>query len=149
MRARWRISIGAVKRAQTLSRSRGGRDFSGGLAKRGRVPRFREGGESAVAREHDRVRQEPASLAAGTGRARLSHGDFSAERVSRFDEGERENFCADLKKSGTQTGWLDEMQTRKELYELLDYDPAAEQVGMVTRADNLFERRSSLECNEK
>ena len=31
-----------------------------------------------------------------------------------------------FEKSGTQNDWLDKMQTRKELYELLDYDPAAE-----------------------
>ncbi|HEU4772425.1 MAG TPA: methylisocitrate lyase [Candidatus Udaeobacter sp.] len=31
-----------------------------------------------------------------------------------------------LKESGTQKEWLDEMQTREELYKLLDYDPAAE-----------------------
>jgi methylisocitrate lyase len=31
-----------------------------------------------------------------------------------------------LKKSGTQKEWLDEMQTRQELYKLLDYDPTAE-----------------------
>ena len=35
-------------------------------------------------------------------------------------------FFADLKRTGTQTKWLDRMQTRKELYELLQYDPAAE-----------------------
>ena len=29
----------------------------------------------------------------------------------------------DLKTSGTQEAWLDRMQTRKELYNLLDYDP--------------------------
>lgn len=29
---------------------------------------------------------------------------------------------ADLKKTGDQTKWLDRMQTRKELYDLLDYD---------------------------
>ena len=29
----------------------------------------------------------------------------------------------DLKKTGTQESWLNRMQTRKELYELLDYDP--------------------------
>ncbi|MBA2431996.1 MAG: methylisocitrate lyase [Chthoniobacterales bacterium] len=29
----------------------------------------------------------------------------------------------DLKEQGTQESWLDRMQTRKELYELLDYDP--------------------------
>jgi methylisocitrate lyase len=32
----------------------------------------------------------------------------------------------DLKGSGTQKEWLDDMQTREELYKLLDYDPAAE-----------------------
>jgi methylisocitrate lyase len=31
-----------------------------------------------------------------------------------------------LKESGTQKEWLDEMQTREELYKLLDYDPTAE-----------------------
>ena len=31
-----------------------------------------------------------------------------------------------LKEAGTQNEWLDEMQTREELYKLLDYDPAAE-----------------------
>jgi 2-methylisocitrate lyase-like PEP mutase family enzyme len=31
-----------------------------------------------------------------------------------------------LKKSGTQKELLDEMQTREELYRLLDYDPTAE-----------------------
>jgi len=36
------------------------------------------------------------------------------------------DFLDDLKRTGTQTGWLERMQTRKELYELLDYDPAAE-----------------------
>ena len=29
----------------------------------------------------------------------------------------------DLKRAGTQKRWLDRMQTRQELYELLDYDP--------------------------
>jgi methylisocitrate lyase len=31
-----------------------------------------------------------------------------------------------LKERGTQKEWLNEMQTREELYELLDYNPAAE-----------------------
>jgi methylisocitrate lyase len=31
-----------------------------------------------------------------------------------------------LKESGTQKEWLKEMQTREELYKLLDYDPSAE-----------------------
>jgi methylisocitrate lyase len=38
-----------------------------------------------------------------------------------------EQFLRALKKSGTQKDWIDEMQTRQELYELLDYDPAAEE----------------------
>ena len=47
----------------------------------------------------------------------------SAFRVSMKASAE---FFRDLKKSGTQSDWIDRMQTRKELYELLDYDPAAE-----------------------
>jgi methylisocitrate lyase len=35
-------------------------------------------------------------------------------------------FLRDLKKRGTQSGWLMKMQTREQLYELLDYDPSAE-----------------------
>ncbi|PYJ60125.1 MAG: methylisocitrate lyase [Verrucomicrobia bacterium] len=38
-----------------------------------------------------------------------------------------EEFLRALKKSGTQSDWIDKMQTRQELYELLDYDPAAEE----------------------
>jgi methylisocitrate lyase len=38
-----------------------------------------------------------------------------------------EEFLRALKKSGTQKDWIDEMQTRQELYELLDYDPVAEE----------------------
>ena len=37
-----------------------------------------------------------------------------------------EEFLRDLKMTGTQSGWIDKMQTRGELYKLLDYDPAAE-----------------------
>jgi methylisocitrate lyase len=37
-----------------------------------------------------------------------------------------EEFLRDLKKTGTQSGWIEKMQTREELYTLLDYDPAAE-----------------------
>ena len=35
-------------------------------------------------------------------------------------------FLRALKGKGSQADWIDKMQTRKELYELLDYDPAAE-----------------------
>jgi len=37
-----------------------------------------------------------------------------------------EGFLRDLKKQGTQSSWIDKMQTREQLYDLLDYDPAAE-----------------------
>ena len=47
----------------------------------------------------------------------------SAFRVSMKASGE---FIRDLKKRGTQSDWADKMQTREELYELLDYDPNAE-----------------------
>jgi len=37
-----------------------------------------------------------------------------------------EEFLRDLKRQGTQSGWIERMQTREQLYELLDYDPRAE-----------------------
>jgi methylisocitrate lyase len=37
-----------------------------------------------------------------------------------------EEFLHALKRTGTQSDWLDKMQTRQELYELLGYDPTAE-----------------------
>jgi len=36
-----------------------------------------------------------------------------------------EEFLRDLKKQGTQSSWIDKMQTRLELYKLLGYDPNA------------------------
>ncbi|PYL24992.1 MAG: methylisocitrate lyase [Verrucomicrobia bacterium] len=48
---------------------------------------------------------------------------MSAFRVSMKASDE---FLRDLKHVGMQSGWLDKMQTRRELYELLDYDPNAE-----------------------
>ena len=47
----------------------------------------------------------------------------SAFRVSMKASDE---FFRALKKAGTQSGLIDKMQTRQELYELLDYDPTAE-----------------------
>ena len=47
----------------------------------------------------------------------------SAFRVSMKTTGE---FFRALREAGTADGWLHRMQTRKELYETLDYDPAAE-----------------------
>ncbi|HSS16596.1 MAG TPA: methylisocitrate lyase [Candidatus Dormibacteraeota bacterium] len=47
----------------------------------------------------------------------------SAFRVSMKSS---EKFFAALKRSGTQSDWIDKMQTRQELYDLLDYDPEAE-----------------------
>jgi 2-methylisocitrate lyase-like PEP mutase family enzyme len=37
-----------------------------------------------------------------------------------------DKFFDALQGAGSAEGWLDRMQTRKELYETLDYDPAAE-----------------------
>lgn len=37
-----------------------------------------------------------------------------------------EQFFHSLKKAGTQTDWIEKMQTRQELYDLLGYDPRAE-----------------------
>lgn len=37
-----------------------------------------------------------------------------------------EEFFRSLKEAGSAEGWLDRMQTRKELYQTLDYDPSAE-----------------------
>jgi len=54
---------------------------------------------------------------------RIAIFPMSAFRVSMKASDE---FLRDLKKRGTQSGWLDKMRTRKELYELLDYDPTAE-----------------------
>ena len=45
----------------------------------------------------------------------------TAFRVSMFAAGQ---MLRDLKKSGTQAGWIDRMQTRQELYDLLGYDPS-------------------------
>jgi methylisocitrate lyase len=36
-----------------------------------------------------------------------------------------EEFLRALKKAGTQSNWLEKMQTRQDLYDLLDYDPTA------------------------
>ena len=38
-----------------------------------------------------------------------------------------EECLRDLKRQGTQSGWIERMQTREQLYELLDYDPAAKE----------------------
>ena len=37
-----------------------------------------------------------------------------------------EEFLHELKKAGNQSAWIKKMQTREQLYKLLDYDPAAE-----------------------
>jgi methylisocitrate lyase len=44
----------------------------------------------------------------------------TAFRVSMFAAGQ---MLRDLKKSGTQADWIERMQTRQELYDLLGYDP--------------------------
>ncbi|MDQ6622122.1 MAG: methylisocitrate lyase [Verrucomicrobiota bacterium] len=45
----------------------------------------------------------------------------TAFRVTMFAAGQ---MLRDLKATGTQASWLERMQTRAELYDLLDYDPA-------------------------
>jgi methylisocitrate lyase len=40
-----------------------------------------------------------------------------------------EEFLVALKGAGTQSGWIDKMQTRSDLYKLLEYDPTAESWG--------------------
>jgi methylisocitrate lyase len=47
----------------------------------------------------------------------------TAFRVSMFAAGQ---MLRDLKTTGTQKSWLDRMQTREELYKLLEYDPTKE-----------------------
>ena len=60
-----------------------------------------------------------------------------------------DEFFRALKEQGTQAAWLDKMQTRKELYELLEYDPAAES---WPGYDEQASERSSARiagCNER
>jgi methylisocitrate lyase len=47
-----------------------------------------------------------------------------------------EAFFRALKEQGTSAAWLDKMQTRKELYDLLEYDPAAESWPGYSTAEN-------------
>jgi methylisocitrate lyase len=65
----------------------------------------------------------------------------SAFRVSMKATGE---FFRGLKEQGTPTAWLDKMQTRKELYELLDYDPAAETWPGYRAGDNVQRPTSDI-----
>ena len=97
--------------------------FPEALQTQGGVPRFRQGSEGAVAREHDRVRQEPVLALEELAELGLSHGYFPAERFSRCDEGDREFLRVSRSRDARRTG--SEMQTRQELYDLLDYDPAS------------------------
>jgi methylisocitrate lyase len=48
-----------------------------------------------------------------------------------------DEFFNALKKSGTQKDWVEKMQTRKELYETLDYDPADESWPGYSRGENV------------
>jgi methylisocitrate lyase len=56
---------------------------------------------------------------------------MSAFRVAMKTTGE---FFRNLKEQGIQTAWLDRMQTRKDLYELLEYDPAENWGGYETKS---------------
>ena len=87
--------------------------FPEALQSAGRVPRFRAGSESAVAREHDGVRQKPAARHSRSLRDlgyRMVIFPQSAFRVSMKAS---EEFLRDLKKRGTQSGWIEQMQTRQ------------------------------------
>jgi methylisocitrate lyase len=53
-----------------------------------------------------------------------------------------EELLRDLKRTGTQESWLDRMQTRKELYELLDYDPTNEKKENAERPTPNAQRRT-------
>jgi methylisocitrate lyase len=53
-----------------------------------------------------------------------------------------DEFLRELKAQGSQTVWLEKMQTRKELYELLDYDPAAESWPGYETEENVQRRTS-------
>src|SRR5438094_9559047 len=48
------------------------------------------------------------------------------QSASRVSMRAREKVLEALKNTGTESKWLDKMQTRQELYDLLDYDPGAE-----------------------
>jgi methylisocitrate lyase len=50
----------------------------------------------------------------------------------------------DLKRRGTQQAWLDRMQSRQELYEILQYDPSADDWPAAGRRTNRKSRRSPL-----
>ena len=54
---------------------------------------------------------------------RLAIFPQTAFRVAMHAE---EQLLRDLRRNGTQKAWLDRMQTRAELYDLLDYDPISE-----------------------
>ncbi len=55
------------------------------------------------------------------------------------------DFFRAVKEQGTQTGWLDRMQTRTELYELLDYDPAAESWPGYRTGENVQRSTSNVQ----
>ena len=119
-----------MERAQSYLEAGADAIFPEALAKRAGVSRFRPGGQSAAAGEHDGVWQESAAFVSSSWPSfgyRMVIFPQTAFRVSMNAAGE---MLRDLKKRGTQEGWLDRMQTRKELYDLLDYDPTAK-VGTI------------------
>ena len=71
----------------------------------------------------------------------------SAFRVSMKTTGE---FFHSLQEAGSAEGWLDRMQTRKELYETLEYDPTAEswpgyEAGAEQKASNVRRSTSNIQ----
>ena len=126
---------GAVQRARTLTSRQARMRFFRKHCKRRKSSAISRGSESAAACEHDGVWQEPAAQRARARRARLPHGHFPAERLSRFDENDGRVFPRLARRAGSAKGWLDRMQTRKELYETLDYDPTRRAGRVRARAE--------------
>ena len=115
----------AVTRAQRYVAAGADAIFPEALQTRGRIQDFRPGSDGAAAGEHDGVWESPLLSFKELDELGYRMVIFPHERVSGGHESDGE-FLRDVEKGGNAGGWLDKMQTRKELYELLDYDPAAE-----------------------
>src|SRR5207302_1562165 len=70
-------------------------------------------------------RDEDFMIIARTDARAVEDFDRAVERSRHYLKAGAE-FLRDLKRQGTQSGWIKKMQTRDQLYKLLGYDPAAE-----------------------
>ena len=125
MRARLRISIGAVKRAQSYLEAGADAIFPEALQSADEFRDFAKEVKAPLLANMTEFGKSPLLSV-----QELSDFGYrmvifpqSAFRVTMKATAE---FLQDLKERGTQSGWLEKMQTRKELYELLDYDPVME-----------------------